>query len=103
MEVTVFAKKRTSKEGKKFYTYLTKLTRKDGTTLTTSVRFTEACGAPKSDTCPINIVLDKGDCNLSTRSFVNPDTGEEFEVYTLWVNKWQVGSPYVDTSMDDFI
>ena len=61
MQVTIFAKKRNTKEGKVFYTYLTKLTKKDGTEVTASVKFRDECGSPKPDHCPCNNLLEKED------------------------------------------
>ncbi len=102
MEIAIFAKKRTGKDGKTFYNYLSTLTRKDGSRQSVQVKFREACGSPKADKCPLNIIVDKKDCNMSTRDFVREDTGEAGLAYTLWVSYWETGSPYVDTSMDEF-
>lgn len=102
MEITVFAKKRTTHEGKKFFTYLTTLTRKDGTTCTASVKFAEG-EAPKPDICPCNLIVEKGDCNMSKGEYINPETGEVKDTFTLWVKRFSMGSPFVDTSMDDFM
>lgn len=101
MQITVFAKKRTTKEGKTFYTYLTTLTKKNGETQTVGVKFREDCGAPKSFPC--NIVVEKGNCNLSTKSYANPDTGVQYTNNTLWISAWTNGTDYVDTSMDEFM
>ena len=66
MKLTVFAKKRTTTEGKRFYIYLTQLTRKeDGEHVTVQVKFPEGF-APKYDDCPINIIVEKDKANLST-------------------------------------
>ena len=110
MEITLFAKKRTTKEGKTFYNFLSTLTRKDGTELLCTVKFRDDCGLPKPEACPMNILVDKKDCNLSTRKFTrevtDQSTGElvqeQGQSYTLWVSKWAPGSAYVDHSMDDF-
>lgn len=105
MELTIYAKKRTSKEGNKFYTYFTALTKKNGEQLTTEVKFREECGAPSGDKCPMNIVVDKNDCNYSERT-VEYKTKEGEDGTTtrrrLWVSKWSEGAPYIDTSMDEF-
>lgn len=111
MEITLFAKKRTTREGKVFYNFLSTLTRKDGSELLCTVKFRDDCGQPKPEACPMNILIEKGDCNLSTRKYTreatDPDTGEirqeQGESYTLWVTAWAPGSEYVDHSMDDFI
>lgn len=104
MELTIFAKKRTTKEGKTFYTYLTTMKRKDGTELTTSIKFRDDCGSPKPEHCPVNIVVDKANANLSTRAFVREDNGEMDTSYTLWVSAWELNTvnPFVDHSLDEF-
>lgn len=100
MNITIYAKKRTTKEGKKFYTYLTTLTRKDGVKISTAVKFAD-CDAPKVEECPCNIVVDKEKCNLATRDFIDRD-GMPNVSHTLWVKGYTMGEPYVDRSMDDF-
>ena len=102
MEITIFAKKRTTGEGKVFYSYLTTLTRKDGSQQTVAVKFRDECGHPKPEKCPINIIIDKTNCNMSTREFVREDTGEIGLSYTMWVSAWTEGAPYEDHSMDEF-
>ena len=102
MEITIFAKKRTTTEGKSFYTYLSTLKRKDGTEQTVSVKFRDDCGNPKPEKCPMNIIVNKNDANMSKRDFIRADTGEAAQSFTLWVSAWEQGSPYVDHSLDDF-
>lgn len=104
MELTLFAKKRTTREGKSFYTYLTKLTRKDGTEVTTAVKFRDnGMTLPRPEDCPCNIIVEKKDANFSTRTLVNDTTGEMIQSNTLWVSAWTKGAEYVDNSMDDFV
>lgn len=103
MKVTVFGKKKTSKDGKSFVAYVAKLNRKDGSTLTASVKFREDCGAPRLEDCPVNIEFDKASANLATRTYVREDTGEEGTSYTLWVSNWKESEEvYMDHSLDDF-
>lgn len=102
MEITIYAKKRTTSEGKSFFSYLSTLTRKDGTKQTVSVKFRDDCGNPKPENCPMNVKFDKGNANMSTREFVREDTGEVATSYTLWVSAWEPGTPFVDHSLDDF-
>lgn len=102
MEITIFSKKRQTKDGKNFDSFLARLTKKDGSQITASVRFREACGQPKGDECPCNIVIEKGQCNMIEREFFNEETGEIAKAFTLWVTDWERGSEYVDHSMDDF-
>ena len=83
MEITIYAKKRTTSEGKSFYSYLSNLTRKDGTKQTVSVKFRDDCGNPKPENCPMNIKFDKSDANMATREFVRDDTGLVGTSYTL--------------------
>ena len=102
MEKTIFAKKRTSREGKKFYSYLSTLVNSDGVTIPVSVKFREECGSPNPNDCPMNIIFDKANANLTTREYIREDTGELANSFTLWISKWEKGSEYVDHSLDDF-
>lgn len=101
MELTVFAKKRTTAEGKRFYTYLTQLTRKeDGEHVSVQVKFLEGL-APKADECPINIIVEKDKANLAIKN-VKTDNGEIVS-RTLWIKEYTVNeNPFVDNSLDDY-
>jgi hypothetical protein len=106
MKLTIFAKKLTSKEGRPFYKYLTTLTKKDGDEVTCTVKFREDAGAPKGEECPMNILVDKTDCNYREKQQTYEDKDgneEEFTSKTLWISAWTKGEPYVDTSMDEFV
>lgn len=97
LELTIFAKKRTSKDGKKtFFTYFTTMPGRDKAN---KVKFREECGAPD---CPANIVLRKGDCNMSKETYTDEVTGEAKAADVLWVSKWEKGKPYEDKSMDEW-
>lgn len=105
MQITIFAKKRKTEEGREFYTYLTTLAKKDGSELKAQVKFREDCGSPKGADCPMNIIVDKKAANLSSKEVVRHEGQEDEElvtVYTLWVSEWDKGPAYVDTSLDDF-
>lgn len=103
-EITIFAKKRTTADGRKsFYSYLTTLTRKDGTPCTCGVKFAAPAEAPDPLDCPLNIVVEKADCNMSEENYTNSKTGEPSKGYKLWIKNYKAGSPYVDHSMDDFM
>lgn len=102
MEITIYAKKRTTSEGKSFYAYLSTLKKKDGAELTTSVKFRDEAGQPKPEKCPMNIKFDKRDANLSHREFTREETGEIGLSHTLWISRWENGSEFVDHSLDDF-
>ena len=92
MELTIFAKSKTTKEGKPFNTYFAKMTKKDGTELTTEVKFREECGAPKK--CPCNIIVDKKDANLAEKTISYEKDGVEKEAIQrrLWVSAWKEGA-----------
>ena len=102
MIVTVFSKKKTTNDGKKtFYTYFTKLTKKDGEVITANVKFVDGeCEVP--DAFPCNIIIEKTSANLSVKN-ETADDGKEYTNRTLWVKGYTMGAPYVDTSLDDFI
>lgn len=101
MEISIFSKRRTSKEGKTFYQFLSTLEKADGTTDTVRVCFRNV-DAPKPESCPRNIVVRKEDCNMATRRFTDPSTGEQKTGRTLWVTAWEPGSEYIDHSLDEY-
>ena len=103
-EIAIFAKKRTTREGKTFYQYLTTLERKDGTTETMRVAFREVEGnsKPKPESCPRNIIFDTTTANIATTKYTDNDTGEIKDRKTLWLTCWESGSEYVDHSFDDY-
>lgn len=103
MKILLYAKKRTTSEGKTFYSYLTKLlNNKTGETITASVKFAE-CDAPKADTCPCYIEFDKANANLDTKERIDEETGNAFTSKTLWIKKYNMSDEkYVDTSLDEF-
>ena len=102
MEITIFAKKRTTRDGKTFYTYLSTLTSKStGETFPVQVKFRESAGKlPDPHTCPRVIHVDKENANLSTKKYeVDGETRERKE---LWVSAFEDVGAWVDTSLDDF-
>ena len=106
MEKTIFAKKRTSNDGKTFYNYFTKLTKKDGTEVVVQVKFRDECGSPVGANCPMNITFNKKDANYTEKEETYTDSKTQEEKVTtrriMWVSAWTEGTPYVDTSMDEF-
>ena len=102
MEITIFAKRRTNKEGKTYYTFLSTLTKKTGEKITASVNFREDCPRPKPEQCPMNIRFEKTDANMTMKQVTREDTGELIDVYKLWITAWTPGAEYVDHSLDDF-
>lgn len=104
MLITLFAKKRNTKEGKVFYQFLTTLEKKDGTTETMRVAFRDVDGnsIPKPDTCPRIIEVKRENANVARTSFTDNNTGEIKYRKTLWVTAWESGPEYVDHSLDEY-
>lgn len=96
----VFKKERTSKEGRKFNSYLTRITnRTSHDEVSASVKFEDGVDIPKE--FPIRIDVLNG--SVSTKKFQDPVTKEEKPSYTLWVREWKKSDePYVDNSLDDW-
>lgn len=101
MEITIFAKRRKSKDNNIFYQYLSTLTKKDGTTETVRVAFRD-CQPPKPDSCPRNITFAKTDANMATNTYTDTE-GNKKQRKTLWLTTWENGTEYVDHSMDDYV
>ena len=100
MNISVFAKKRTSKDGRGFLVYIGRIKRKSsGEEITTAIKFKD-CDAPEKTPC--NIVVNKDDANLSEKKYLSNQTGEYEVSYTLWVSKYEMGEEFVDHSLDDF-
>ena len=106
LELTIFAKKMQTKDGKSYFRYLTTLPREEERI---RVKFREDAGVPKD--CPCNILIAKGDCNLSKEFYnvkiVDEETGEvkeeRRESRVLWVSAWTKSETvYVDNSMDAY-
>lgn len=98
--VNVFKKEKTSKEGRKFNSYLTRLTNKStGEEVSASVKFEDGVDAPKE--FPIRIDVTNG--SVSTKKYQDEKTMEEKLSYTLWVRGWNVSKEaYEDKSLDDW-
>lgn len=103
-EITIFAKRRTTQDGRAFHNFLATLDRNDGTTETVRVCFRQDDGQPsiKPETCPRNIKFKKESANMAVRRYKDKETGEQKESKTLWIAEWEKGSEYVDHSMDDY-
>lgn len=103
MKITVFAKKKLTKEGKPFYTYLATI-KKAGEPVTVGVKFKDEAGHPKPEECPCNIEFDKKNSNMASRKVTVERDGVPVinEYLTLWINDWDYSEDeYVDHSMDD--
>lgn len=104
MLLNVFAKKRTGKDGKVFYNFLSTLTKKDGEKETVQLKFREDAGLPNASKCPMTIVVDKADANLVKKMVTVEKDGEvkEIEQRTLWISKYGYKGGYVDHSLDEY-
>lgn len=103
MEITVFAKKRNRKDGKTFFSYLARLTKKTGEVITATVRFRDTAPVMKPETCPCIIIVDKTNCQFSSK-LITADNGKEYISNTLWIADYaKSDKPYIDTSMDEFM
>lgn len=98
--VDIFKKEKTSKEGRKFNSYLTRITNK--TTheeVNASVKFEDGVDIPKE--FPIRIDVMNG--SVSAKKYQDPKTMEEKTGYTLWVREWKKSDDvYEDKSLDDW-
>ena len=102
MEITIFAKKRNPEGRPSFYSYLTRLHKKDGTELPATVKFRDGVPQPSPSDCPMNIVFTSKEGSLSPRTYTDDDSGEVRQAWTLWLSAWKQGKPYEDHSLDDF-
>lgn len=113
MQINIFYKKGTSKDGRTFPIYLSTLTKKDGTQISVNVKFREDAGAPEPKDCPCIVDIDKNYANLVIKDIVVEDesgekgylideNGEVKKRNTLWVASWTMVGPYIDHSLDDF-
>lgn len=104
MLLNVFAKKRTGKDGKVFYNFLSTITKKDGEKVTVQLKFREDAGLPNASKCPMTISVDKSDANLTNKTVTIDKDGEakEIEQRTLWVSKYDYIGDYVDHSLDEY-
>lgn len=111
MKINVFGKKRTTEDGKKFYTYFSRLTKKDGTDVVVEVKFREEVGAPKKVPCTIEFDRKLGNFSEKeiTYDVLDSVTGEVLETKTtvrkvLWISDTNMAeTEYIDTSMEDFV
>ena len=104
MLLNVFAKKRTGKDGKVFYNFLSTLTKKNGEQETVQLKFREDAGLPNASKCPMTIEVDKSKANLTKKMVTVEKNGEEKEIEqrTLWISEYEYKGDYVDTSLDEY-
>lgn len=103
MKCTVFAKTRQTHDGRKFSIYVSKLLKHDGTEQYVTIKFPQD-NRPAPGDCPLIIDIDKGTANMSKRKIVDAVSGEDREIFTLWVQEWKpTGEKWVDHSLDEFV
>lgn len=108
MKITIYKKTRTTKptdgsRPKTFNVYITKLTRKNGETITATVKPTEELKSEfdRMTIFPFVAEFQKKNANLDTRIGTNKD-GDFIEFHTLWLKKVDNYEEFVDNSLDDF-
>lgn len=101
MELTIYAKTKKTAEGRSFRIYLSRLTnKKTGEEVPVRVNFQE--GLPLPTVFPVNIVIKREDANLSEKRYKDEE-GEEHLTRSLWIKAYEMGSPFEDHSLDDYI
>ena len=105
MKINVFRKTKTTKKGKKFDIYLSKLTNKrTGEIMHVQVKYV---GQAQTDIensnikYPLTLDFDKANANLSAEEIAT-DSGEKFIRNNLWITKLNKIEQYVDDSLTDF-
>lgn len=105
MKINVFKKTKTTKKGKKFDIYLSKLTNKTtGEILNVQVKYV---GQAQTDIensnikYPLTLDFDKANANLS-EEVVELDNDVTFIRNNLWITKLNKIEQYVDNSLTDF-
>lgn len=108
MKITIYRKTRTTKptdgsRPKTFNVYITKLTKKNGETITATVKPTEEIKSEfdRITSFPIVVEFSKKNANLDTRIGTNKD-GDFIEYHTLWLKKVDGYEEFFDTSLDNF-
>ena len=103
MKCTVFAKLKKANK-KEWIEYSTRLTKKTGEEEYFRVKFNPIEIAPKLNECPINIVFAAGiDANKGKPETFTTNDGNDVEIPVIWINRYDVGDPWVDTSLDEYV
>lgn len=104
LKTTVFAKKKFRKDGKPFYTYFGRFTKKDGTEFNASIQFYEPAKAPEPSACPLNIEFVAGVDGSRKDEPYTANNGETRTRTIIKLTRYDVSAePFVDHSMDDLI
>lgn len=109
MKITLFSKKKHTKEGKEFNVFVGTLNRKDGTNQYMTVKYSGDDKRLDFDgrKCPYIIEFNKEDANITkkTRTLTDKETGETKSItnYTLWLKNYKESSEkFIDHSLDEF-
>lgn len=105
MKINVFRTTKTTKKGKKFDIYLSKLTnKKTGEIMNVQVKFVRQAQTDIENSnikFPLTLDFDKTNANLSAEEIAT-DSGELFIRNYLWITKLNKIEQYVDDSLTDF-
>ena len=105
MKIDVFRKTKTTKKGKKFDVYLSKLTnKKTGEIVNVQVKYVGQAQTRIENSeieYPLTIEFDRANANLSTEEIAT-DNGETFIRTNLWITKLNKIEAFVDSSLTDF-
>lgn len=105
MKINVFKKTKTTKKGKKFDIYLSKLTnKKTGEILDVQVKYVGQAQIDIENSninYPLTLDFDRTNANLSTKG-ITTDSGGTFIRNNLWITKLNKIEQYVDDSLNDF-
>lgn len=105
MKINVFRKTKTTKKGKKFDIYLSKLTNKrTGEIMNVQVKYVGQAQADMENSnikYPLTLDFDKANANLSSE-VIATDSDETFIRNNLWITKLNKIEHYVDNSLTDF-
>ena len=105
MKIDVFKKTKTTKKGKKFDIYLSKLTNKrTGEIVNVQVKYVGQAQTRIENSeieYPLTIEFDRANANLSTEEIAT-DNGETFIRTNLWITKLNKIEAFVDSSLTDF-
>lgn len=105
MKINVFRKTKTTKKGKKFDIYLSKLTNKrTGEIMNVQVKYVGEAQTRIENSeieYPVTIEFDKANANLSFEEIAT-DSGNTFIRNNLWITKLNKIEQYVDDSLTDF-
>lgn len=100
MRLEVFGKQRTTKDGKPFTTYLSRITNmKTGEIISVQIKFRTGVEVPKE--LPIIANIEKKNVNLVRENWED-ENGETGVKHVLWISAVTSYEDYIDHTLDDF-